>query len=89
MERFILKQEIVDKIKSDQILYGQMAYLIGVTILSMRVVLNENSPKLTQASALNHLKKYLGLDSESELLELVYDSENNNNTLSPIMQENA
>lgn len=79
MEKLLLKQDIVDKIKSDQILYGQVAYLIDVTILSMRTVLNENSPKLTQASVLNHLKNYLGLENESELLEVVPDSGDNNN----------
>ncbi|HXS59008.1 MAG TPA: hypothetical protein VN726_22950 [Hanamia sp.] len=86
MERFLLKQEYVDKIKNDQILYGQIAYLIGVTILSMRAVLNENSPKLTQASALRHLKNYWGIENESELLEVIPDSEDNNNTHPSIMQ---
>jgi hypothetical protein len=85
MDRFLLKQDIVDKIKNDQVLYGQIAYLIGVTILSMRAVLNENSPKLTQASSLAHLKKYLGYENESDLLEVV--TGDNNNTQEPQLQE--
>jgi hypothetical protein len=87
MDRFLLKQDIVDKIKSDQVLYGQIAYLIGVTILSMRAVLNENSPKLTQASSLAHLKKYLGYENESDLLEVVTESGGNNNTEEAQLQE--
>lgn len=87
MEKFLLKQEIVDKIKSDQILYGQVAYLIGVTILSMRIVLNENSAKLTQASVLRHLKEYLGIEDESELLEVIPDSDDKDNLKTSNLQE--
>lgn len=86
MERFILKQEIVDKIKKDQILYGHVAALTDTTILSMRVVLRDNSVKLTQASVLNHLKNYLGIENDSDLLEVVSDSEDNNNTPTPHLQ---
>jgi hypothetical protein len=87
MEKFVLKQDIVDKIKGDQILYGQVAFLMDTAILSMRTILNERSEKLTQASVLNHLKNYLGLESESELLEVVSDSGCNNNTQEPQLQE--
>lgn len=86
MERFLLKQDIVDRIKKDQILYGQVASLANVTILSMRILLVNNSAKLTQASVLNHLKNYLGVESESELLDVVPDTDHNDNKPSPIMQ---
>lgn len=78
MDRLILKQEIVDAIKKDQVLYGKVATLIDVTILSMRKVLNDNSRKLTEASVLKFLKEYLGVD-ESELLESVEKSDCNIN----------
>jgi hypothetical protein len=85
MERFILKQDIVEEIKKDQILYGQIASITGYSILSMRSVLNDNtSPKLTQLSVLKHLSEYLHKDQE-DLLEVV--TEDNNNTQEPQLQE--
>ena len=87
MERFALKQDIVDEIKKDPILYGQVASLTGHTILSMRKVLNDNnSVKLTQVTVLNHLSDYLKKNQNS-LLEVVTETGSNNNTSNPIMQE--
>ena len=87
MERFALKQDIVDEIKKDPILYGQIASLTGHTILSMRKVLNDNnSVKLTQVTVLNHLSDYLKKNQNS-LLEVVTETGSNNNTSNPIMQE--
>ena len=86
MERFALKQDIVDEIKKDPILYGQIASLTGHTILSMRKVLNDNnSVKLTQVTVLNHLSDYLKKNQNS-LLEVVTETGSNNNTSNPIMQ---
>ena len=87
MERFALKQDIVDEIKKDPILYGQIASLTGHTILSMLKVLNDNnSVKLTQVTVLNHLSDYLKKNQNS-LLEVVTETGSNNNTSNPIMQE--
>jgi hypothetical protein len=87
MERFILKQDIVEDIKKDPILYGQIASITGHTILSMRKVLNDNnSPKLTQLGVLKHLSEYLHKEQE-DLLEVVTDSGDNNNQESLELQE--
>lgn len=86
MERLILKKEVLDRIKKDPILYGQVASLTGHTILSMRKVLDENKPKLTQFSVLKHLSEYLKID-QNDLLEV--EPEDNNNTQIAEMQENV
>lgn len=85
MERLILKKEVLDRIKKDPILYGQVASLTGHTILSMRKVLDENKPKLTQFSVLKHLSEYLKIKDQNDLLEV--EPEDNNNTQIAEMQE--
>lgn len=81
MERFALKQDIVDEIKKDPILYGQVASLTGHTILSMRKVLNDNiSPKLTQVSVLRHLSDYLKIENQNNLLDVIIEPGDNINT---------
>lgn len=87
MERLILKKEVLDRIKKDPILYGQVASLTGHTILSMRKVLDENKPKLTQFSVLKHLSEYLKIKDQNDLLEV--EPEDNNNTQIAEMQENV
>jgi len=87
MERFVLKQDIVDLIKKDQILYGQIAAITGHTILSMRKVLNDNSsPKLTQPGVLRHLSDHLNIGID-DLLEVVTETGSNDNTAIPHLQE--
>lgn len=78
MKTLVLKKDIVDAIKKDQILYGQIASMTDHTILSMRVVLDRNiSPRLTQISVLNHLAKYFNKDI-NDLLEEVTIEETDN-----------
>jgi hypothetical protein len=87
MERFALKKDIVDEIKKDPILYGQIASLTGHTILSMRKVLNDNnSVKLTQVTVLKHLSDYLKINQKN-LLEVVTEKEDNINTQISQLQE--
>jgi hypothetical protein len=87
MERFALKQDIVDEIKKDPILYGQVASLTGHTILSMRKVLNDNnSVKLTQVTVLKHLSDYLRIN-QNDLLEVVAEKDDNISTHISQLQE--
>lgn len=68
MDRLILRSEIVDAIKRDQLLYGKMAYLLGVSIRSMPRILAANSPKLTEAAVIKILKEHLKISKDSDLL---------------------
>ncbi len=71
MEQLILKQEIVEAIKKDTILYGKVAFILGVSIRSMQRILDANRPELTQAAILKLLKSHLGKTKDSDLLEPV------------------
>lgn len=87
MERFALKQDIVDEIKKDPILYGQVASLTGHTILSMRKVLNDNnSIKLTQLTVLKHLSDYFKIN-QNDLLDVVTEKDDNISTVFPQLQK--
>lgn len=78
MERLALKEEIVERIKKDQLLYGKIAYVMGVSVTSMPRILADNnriltskkaaSTKLTDASTLRILREHLGVTQDSELL---------------------
>lgn len=68
MELLILKQEIVDKVKEDQILYGKVAKALGIGAPSLIYLLRVNSTKLTQASVMMVLKDHLNIKKDSELL---------------------
>lgn len=71
MDRLILKQEIVDTIKSDQLLYGKVAYILNIGAPSLRAVLKAKHEKLTQAAVLRIIREHLGIKKDSELLEPV------------------
>lgn len=68
MERLILKQEMVDAITGDGLLYGKVAYILDLKPGSLKKILSDNDPKLTQASVLRILKEHLGVSQDSELL---------------------
>lgn len=69
MEPMILKQEIMEKIKSDPLLYGKVAYVLGVSPLSMPRILGSNSPKLVRISVLKLLKQHLKIEQDKDLFE--------------------
>lgn len=69
METIGLKEEILKQIKGDGMLYGKVATVLGLKPSSLRKILAENDPKLTQASVLRILREHLGIVEDSELLE--------------------
>lgn len=69
MDRLILKQEIVDTIKKDGLLYGKVAAALDRTPGSLRKILVDNDEKLTQAGVLRILREHLGIKKDMELLE--------------------
>lgn len=68
MEKLVLKQEFVEKIQNDGILFGKVAYMLGVKPVTLPQILAANNAKLTQASVLRILREHLGITQDSELL---------------------
>ncbi len=68
MEKLVLKQEYVEAIRNDGILFGKVAYILDVKPVSLPYILNINSTKLTQASVLQVLRNHLGIYKDSDLL---------------------
>lgn len=68
MGRMILKPEIVELIKKNQLTYGKLAYLLDVSISSMPRILAANKPELTEAAVLRMLKEDLKITKDSDLL---------------------
>lgn len=64
-----LKQEIVEKIGDDPLLFGKVADALYIKPISLPYLLNRNHAKLTRKPVLQVLKKHLGKEQDSELLE--------------------
>jgi hypothetical protein len=73
MENIILKQDIVSKIKTDPILFGQVSQALDIKPISLYNVLAQNHIKLTQAGVMIVLREYLG-KQDSELLEILQEA---------------
>lgn len=69
MKEYGLKKEVLDEIKGNGILFGKIAYILGITPGSLPRLLIANHPKLTQVSVLRILKDFLKVKQDSELLE--------------------
>lgn len=68
MSQLVLKQEVVDAIKRDTILYAKVATALGISSYTMPKVLGGNEVRLTQASVLRVLREHLNISEDSELL---------------------
>ena len=69
MGKLILKQEVVDNIKGDQILFGKVASAMGLSIRTMYELLPSNPPRLASATVLKVLREHLKVKKDIELLE--------------------
>lgn len=67
MGEIVLKEEIMEKIKSDPTLYGKVAEAAGVSPFSLPGLIYKNSPKLTQAKVLNTIREHLNLAQDTNL----------------------
>jgi hypothetical protein len=75
MERKVLKIEILDKIKTDPVLFGAVASALGVSPFTMPRIVKRNDEKLTQIVVLSVIKKHLGISKDSDLLEEMQEPE--------------
>lgn len=69
MEGIVLKEGILERIKSDPVLAGKIAAEIKVQAISMYRILIANDKRLTQAGVLKILREHLNIAQDSELLE--------------------
>jgi hypothetical protein len=70
MKQWVLKEEVIDAIKSDQLLYGKVAKALSVNITSMPRILVNKSVKLTQVTVLEVIASHLQ-KKQKDLIELV------------------
>lgn len=64
-----LKKEILEAIQNDALLYGKVAYILGVKPVTLPRLLSANHKKLTHGPVLQVIRKHLGKAQDSELLE--------------------
>ena len=75
MAKLILKQEILDKIKTDPVLFGKVMEELDTTPSYGLQLLKNESLKLTQAGVLQIIKDYLKVPQDSDLLEELQEPE--------------
>jgi serine kinase of HPr protein (carbohydrate metabolism regulator) len=69
MSILVLKQDVLDRIKEDAVLFGLVAKAVPASPYTLPRLIKENHAKLTQASVLNTIKEYTGIKKDNELLE--------------------
>jgi hypothetical protein len=65
-----LKQQYIEAIKRDAVLYGKVAHAMGIGAPSLAFPLRKNSLKFTQKHILELLSDYLDVE-ENDLLEKI------------------
>lgn len=68
MNRIVLKQEYVDKIRTDENLSKKVADSLDISEKSLPRLLYGNDPRLTQACVLRILKSEFKIRKDNELL---------------------
>ena len=87
MEREVLKQGILDKIKSDSMLYGKVGAELKISPASLPRLIYDKDNRLTQRGVLRILSEHLKIKNQNDLLEMIEETGSNNNTSNPQLQE--
>ena len=69
MAQLVFKQEVLETIKKDQILFGTIAATLGLSIRTLSDLLPTNPPRLATASVLRILRERINVESDDLLLE--------------------
>ena len=69
MIKVVLKQNILEKIKQNPVLAGEVCGALNIKISSLAKLLRQNDPKLTQAGVLFTLRKNIKGLKNSDILE--------------------
>ena len=78
MAKLVLKQEILEKVKTDPVLFGEVMEELDTTPSYGLQLLKNNSIKLTQAGVLQIIKDYLKVPQDMDLLEEMQEVEQKN-----------
>lgn len=70
MEREVLKQWVLDKIKSDSMLYGKIGAELKMSPASLPKLIYEKDNRLTQRGVLRILCEHLKIKKQDDLLEM-------------------
>ena len=87
MEREGLKQDILNKIKSDPMLYGKIAAELRLSPTTLPKLIYDRDNRLTQRGVLRILSEHLNVGNSEDLLEMILETENNINTSVSQLQE--
>jgi hypothetical protein len=79
MEREVLKQDILDKIKTDPMLYGKVAAELKISPASLPRLIYDKDNRLTQRGVLRILSEHLTIETQDDLLETISEPEDNSN----------
>jgi len=63
------KQEVIDQIKKDPVLFGAVAETMGIELISLPMALKRNGPTLNQYHIVVLVASHLGKDPEDVLEE--------------------
>jgi hypothetical protein len=69
MEREVLKQWVLDKIKSDAMLYGKIGAELKMSPASLPKLIYDKDNRLTQRGVLRILSEHLNIENKEDLLE--------------------
>lgn len=69
MAQLILKPEIVEEIKTNQVLFGEVAKALDISIRTLFDLLPKNPPRIATASVLQVLRERLNFTQDSDLLQ--------------------
>jgi len=69
MEREVLKQGVLDKIKSDPMLYGKIGAELKISPTSLPRLIYDKDNRLTQRGVLRILCEHLKIKKQDDLLE--------------------
>ena len=88
METIVLKQQIVDKITADGALFGKIAEELNIAPVSLPRLLYKKDQRLTQSGVLKIIRAHIGVEGDSELLEVIEnESDNKSNVSESILQK--
>ena len=87
MEREVLKQAVLDKIKSDSMLYGKVGAELKISPASLPRLIYDKDNRLTQRGVLRILCEHLNIENQNDLLEVEIESGDNINTSIPQLEK--
>ena len=87
MEREVLKQSVLDKIKSDSMLYGKVGAELKISPASLPRLIYDKDNRLTQRGVLRILSEHLNIENQNDLLEVIIESGDESKSSNPQLQE--